>query len=80
MVEGLAEWSSRHKTGEGRYNQEKFKEDLGRMPSWKSPGPDLVQGFWLNNFSSLHRRLRSQLKECLLSVLCLVGWPKEGLL
>ena len=35
------------------------------MPNWKSPGPDLVQGFWLKNFSSLHGRVRVQLKECL---------------
>ena len=35
------------------------------MPNWKSPGPDLVQGFWLKNSSSLHERVRLQLKECL---------------
>ena len=35
------------------------------MPNWKSPGPDLVQRFWLKNFSSLHERERLQLKECL---------------
>ena len=35
------------------------------MPNWKSPGPDLVQGFWLKNFSSMHERVRLQLKECL---------------
>ena len=34
------------------------------MPNWKSPGPDLVQGFWLKNFNSLHERVRLQLKEC----------------
>ena len=34
------------------------------MPNWKSPGPDLVQGFWLKSFSSLHERVRLQLKEC----------------
>ena len=33
--------------------------------NWKSPGPGLVQGFWLKNFSSFHGRVRSQLKECL---------------
>ena len=38
---------------------------LRRMPDWKSPGPDLVQGFWLKNISSLHKRVRLQLKECL---------------
>ena len=47
---------------------ESSKKILGRMPnmkSMKSPGPDLVQGFWLKNFSSLHERVRLQLKECL---------------
>ena len=42
-----------------------FKKILGTMPNWKSPGPDLVQGFWLKSFSSLHERVRLQLKECL---------------
>ena len=42
-----------------------LKKILGRMPNWKSPGPDLVQGFWLKNFSSLHESVRLQLKECL---------------
>ena len=41
-----------------------LKKVLGRMPNWKSPGPDLVQGFWLKSFSSLHERVRLQLKEC----------------
>ena len=35
------------------------------MPNWRSPGPDLVQGFWLNNFCSFHERVRLKLKECL---------------
>ena len=42
-----------------------LKKILGRMPNWKSPGPNVVQGFWLKNFSSLHKRVRLQLKECL---------------
>ena len=35
------------------------------MPNWQVPGPDLVQEFWLKNFSSLHERVRLQLRECL---------------
>ena len=42
-----------------------WKKILGRMPNWKSPGPQLIQGFWLKNFSSWHERVRLQLKECL---------------
>ena len=44
---------------------ESLKKILGRMPHWKSPDPDLVQEFWSKNFSSLHGRVRSELKECL---------------
>ena len=40
----------------------KFQKIIGGMPNWKSPGPNLVQGFWLK---SLHERVRLQLKECL---------------
>ena len=42
-----------------------LKKILGRMPNWKSPGPDLVQGFWLKTFISLHERVKLQLKESL---------------
>ena len=45
--------------------KESLKKILGRMPNWKSPGRDLVQGFWLKNFSSFHGRVRSQLKRML---------------
>ena len=43
----------------------KFQKILGRMPNWKLPGPDLVRGFLLKNFSSLDERVMLQLKECL---------------
>ena len=42
-----------------------LKKLFGRMPNCKSPGPDLVQGIWLKNFSSLHEKVKLQLKECL---------------
>ena len=45
--------------------KESLKKILGRMPNWKLPSSGLVQGFWLKNFSNLHGRVRSQLKECL---------------
>ena len=45
--------------------KESLNKILGRMSNWRSPGPDLVRGFWLKNFSSLHGRVRSQVKEYL---------------
>ena len=47
------------------------------MPIWKSPGPDLVQAFWLKNFSSLHERVRLQLNEYLNSEF-VPGWLTRG--
>ena len=46
-------------------NKGSLKKILGRIPNWKSPGPDLAQGFQLKSFSSLYGRVISQLKECL---------------
>ena len=47
------------------------------MSNWESPGPDLVQGFWLKNFSSLHERVRLQLRKCLDSGF-VPGWLTRG--
>ena len=44
------------KTGVARYYHRSLKKILGRMPNWKSPGPDLVQGFRLMSSSSLYER------------------------
>ena len=38
---------------------------MGRMQNWKSLDPDLFQGCWLKDFTSLHEMLRLQLNECL---------------
>ena len=65
------------KQEKGDITKEGFKKILGRMPSWKSPGPDLVQVFWLQIFSSLHKRIRSQLKECLYSGF-MPSWLTKG--
>ena len=44
--------------------KESLEKILDRIPNWKSPGLYLVR-VWLKDFSSLHGRVRSQLKECL---------------
>ena len=44
---------------------EKVRKQLKKVPNWKAPGPDGVQGFWLKNFKSLHPRIAEQLHQCL---------------
>ena len=45
--------------------REMLEKVVNKMPNWKSPGPDLVQGFWLKRFTNLHERITLQLNECL---------------
>lgn len=44
---------------------EKLRKVLMGIPNWKAPGPDMVQGFWIKNFTSIHARLVEQLSMCL---------------
>ena len=37
---------------------------LRKVPNWKAPGPDMVQGFWLKNFTGLHHNIANQLQVC----------------
>ena len=45
--------------------EEKMQQVLRKIPNWKAPGPDGVQGYWLKNFKSMHKALRKHLEECL---------------
>ena len=46
-------------------NMEKVTQFLKNVPNWKAPGPDLVEGFWLKNFTSLHTCISNNLQSCL---------------
>ena len=43
----------------------KLKKQLRKMPNWKSPGPDGVQGYWIKNLNNLHGNIGLQLDRCL---------------
>lgn len=43
-----------------RITEKDIKSKVKKMPNWKSPGPDQIQGFWLKYLTSLHGRLASQ--------------------
>ena len=43
----------------------KLKTQVRKMPNWKSPGPDGVQGYWIKNLSNLHGNIALQLDRCL---------------
>ena len=43
----------------------KVRKQIRKMPYWKSPGPDGVQGYWIKNLSNLHNSVALQLERCL---------------
>ena len=45
--------------------EEKIRKFLQRLPNWKAPGPDMVQGYWFKYFTSMHKSLKDNLADCL---------------
>ena len=45
--------------------EEKIRMFLQRLPNWKAPGPDMVQGYWFKCFTSMHKSLKDNLADCL---------------
>ena len=44
-------------------NLEILKKQIKKVPNWKAPGPDQAQGYYLKNFTNLHRRIADQLQN-----------------
>ena len=46
-------------------NEEKVKKQCIKVPNWKAPGHDGVQGFWIKRLDKMHERTPTQLNEIL---------------
>ena len=79
-----AKWLKDFKTSmNGKPKQEEFiinsgkvQNVLSKIPNWKAPGPDGVQGFWLKNLKSMHQWLVKYLAECYKRTT--PGWMTKG--
>ena len=67
-----AEWlktlkdNSRYRKQEGLViTEENILKQSRKVPNWKAPGRDGVQGFWVKKLTSLHGRIAHQLNEIL---------------
>ena len=38
-----------------------------KIPNWKCPVPDGVQGYWLKNFAALHERIATQMDDIIIN-------------
>ena len=81
-----AEWLSELKEEiKGRHSQEgvtisieNVRKQAKKMPNWKSPGKDGVQGYWIKNLTNMHDRIADQLNKILMGTDTLPKWLKHG--
>ena len=75
----MVEWSERG-NGEIRLmiNEDKVKKQCSKMPNWKSPRHDGVQGFWIERLDKMHERIATQLNEILEGTNEIPSWMAYG--
>ena len=49
-----------------------------KMPNWKAPGKDGVQGYWVKNLSNLHERIAIQMSKILMGEDSPPAWMTYG--
>ncbi len=57
---------------------EMVKKQSRKIPNWKAPGRDGVQGYWIKQLSSLHERIANQLNEIICGANRLPEWMTYG--
>ena len=57
---------------------EKVMEQCRKMPNWKAPGKDGVQGYWIKNLSNLHERIAIQMNKIVMGEDSPPAWMTYG--
>ena len=59
-------------------NEDKVKKQCSKMPNWKAPGHDGVQGYWIKRLDKIHERIATQLNEILEGTKETPSWMAYG--
>ena len=57
---------------------ERVRKQCRKMPNWKAPGKDGVQGYWIKNLSNLHERIAIQMNKILMGEDSPPAWMTYG--
>ena len=57
---------------------EKVTKQCRKVPNWKAPGKDVVQGYLIKNLSNLHERIAVQTNKILMGNENLLAWMAHG--
>ena len=58
--------------------EDKVKKQCRKMPNWKAPGHDGVQGFWVKRLDNMHKRIATQLNLILEGTKEIPSWMTYG--
>ena len=53
-------------------------EQVKKIPNWKAPGPDGVQGYWIKKLTAMHERIAEQINEMINSRVPIPVWMTTG--
>ena len=67
MVKELRAEKDNIKQNDINITTEMIKEQVKKIPNWKSPGPDRVQGYWLKKLTVLHKGIAKQIDNIISS-------------
>ena len=79
------EWLKKggNETGELKVQDEihieikKVRTHIRKIPNWKSPRPDGLQGYWVKTLSNLHNSIAFNWIDVSKKISCLNGWLQE---
>ena len=55
-----------------------IKAQCRKIPNWKAPGPDGVQGYWIKKLTALHDRIASQMNDMINNGVAVPNWMTYG--
>ena len=55
-----------------------IRQQCKKIPNWKSPGPDGVQGYWIKKRTSLHGRIACQMDDMINNRIPVPSWMTQG--
>ena len=66
------------KQNDTKITTEMIKEQVKKIPNWKSPGPDGVQGYWLKKLTALHECIAKQINDTISNAEDIPQWITLG--
>ena len=57
---------------------EMVSKQTKKIPNWKCPGPDGVQGYWLKHLTTLHSRIANQMNDIIVNGYEIPKWMTTG--